>query len=479
MIASIFLLFSSLLVVDSFTGMPRMGNLRYPRNPICMQVGKSGGGSPCRIKVIGVGGGGGNAVNRIMETAQTVDGVEMWAINTDTQALQRNLARSKVTIGEQTSRGLGAGGNPAVGRKAAEESREDIKNMVSGADMVFVTAGMGGGTGSGAAPVVAECARESGALTVGVVTKPFGFEGRKRMQQARDAILEMRDRVDTLIVVSNDKLLQIVPENTPLQDAFLVADDILRQGVVGISEIIIKPGLVNVDFADVRSVMGNAGTALMGIGTGKGKSRATDAAMAAITSPLLDFPITKAKGIVFNVVGGEDMSLQEINAAAEVIYENVDSDANIIFGALVDDSGALAEGEIAITVLATGFNTDFFDQKELSARSLDQLQAKAQTEMPTTAGAARRLSSVASTISKVNSAAKTDAYMPMGGLAASRSSVEDMENLFGDDDVEDEEDDFTQRRVKRGGRRGRKAARGGSKKSMGGIIGFLKRLLFG
>jgi len=268
--------------------------------------------------------------------------------------------------GATTSRGLGAGGSPQVGYKAAEESREDIMNMVKDSDLVFVTAGMGGGTGSGAAPVVAECAKEAGALTVGVVTKPFGFEGRKRMQQAKAAILELKDKVDTLIVVSNDKLLEIVPENTPLTDAFLVADDILRQGVVGISEIIIKPGLVNVDFADVRTIMGNAGTALMGIGTGKGKTRAVDAAMSAISSPLLDFPITKAKGIVFNVVGGPDMTLQEINAAAEVIYENVDQDANIIFGALIDEK--LTNGEISITVLATGFTTDFYDNDEISSK---------------------------------------------------------------------------------------------------------------
>lgn len=244
-------------------------------------------------------------------------------------------------------RGLGAGGSPDVGAKAAEESREDLAQMVSDADLVFVTAGMGGGTGSGAAPVVAECAKKAGALTVGVVTKPFAFEGRKRLAQANQAIQNMKDRVDTLIVVSNDKLLQIVPENTPLTDAFLVADDILRQGVVGISEIIIKPGLVNVDFADVRTIMGNAGTALMGIGHGKGKTRAQDAAMAAISSPLLDFPISRAKGIVFNVVGGEDMTLQEINAAAEVIYQNVDQDANIIFGALVDDKRTSGEVRVA------------------------------------------------------------------------------------------------------------------------------------
>jgi cell division protein FtsZ len=248
---------------------------------------------------------------------------------------------------------LGAGGNPEIGRKAAEESRDLIGEAVSGGDLVFVTAGMGGGTGSGAAPIVAEVAKEMGCLTVGVVTKPFAFEGRRRMQQAIDSIENLRERVDTLIVVSNDKLLQIVPDNTPLQDAFSVADDILRQGVVGISEIIVRPGLINVDFADVRSVMADAGSALMGIGTGSGKTRAQDAAIAAISSPLLDFPIEKARGIVFNITGGNDMTLHEINSAAEVIYEAVDPNANIIFGALVDDN---MENEISITVVATGFS---------------------------------------------------------------------------------------------------------------------------
>jgi len=310
-------------------------------------------GSPCIIKVIGVGGGGGNAVNRMVET--NINGVEFWTVNTDAQALEKATAKNTLNIGGIVTRGLGAGGNPSVGKGAADESRDEIAAMVRGADLVFVTAGMGGGTGSGAAPVVAEVAKDMGALTVGVVTKPFGFEGRKRMQQANDAIAELQSKVDTLIVVSNDKLLQIVPENTPLADAFLVADDILRQGVVGISEIIVKPGLINVDFADVRAVMGDAGTALMGIGTGKGKTRAQDAAVAAISSPLLDFPINKAQGIVFNIVGGNDLTLQEINAAAEVIYENVDSDANIIFGALVDSE---MESEVSITVLATGFELD-------------------------------------------------------------------------------------------------------------------------
>ena len=309
-----------------------------------------GGNSPCVIKVIGVGGGGGNAVNRMVGG---VEGVEFWSINTDAQALSRSLAPNTCNIGAKLTRGLGAGGNPEIGRKAAEESRDLIGEAVSAGDLVFVTAGMGGGTGSGAAPIVAEVAKEMGCLTVGVVTKPFAFEGRRRMQQANDAITNLRDKVDTLIVVSNDKLLQIVPDNTPLQDAFSVADDILRQGVVGISEIIVRPGLINVDFADVRSVMADAGSALMGIGTGSGKTRAQDAAVAAISSPLLDFPIERAKGIVFNITGGQDMTLHEINSAAEVIYEAVDPNANIIFGALVDDN---MENEISITVVATCFS---------------------------------------------------------------------------------------------------------------------------
>ena len=307
------------------------------------------------FQVLGIGGGGGNAVNRMIQTR--IDGVSFWAINTDAQALAKSLAPNVLNIGRSLTRGLGAGGMPSVGKQSAEENVTELKEICSGADMVFITAGMGGGTGSGAGPVVAEIARDEGCLTVGVVTKPFAFEGKKRMKQAEEAIVELRKHVDTLIVVSNDKLLRIVPENTPVTDAFLVADDILRQGVVGISEIIIKTGLVNVDFADVRAVMKDAGTALMGVGTGIGKTRATDAAVAAISSPLLDFPISEAKRIVFNVVGGGDLGLSEINAASEVIYENAHEDANIIFGALIDpDMGE----EVSITVLAC----DFREMKE-------------------------------------------------------------------------------------------------------------------
>ena len=312
-----------------------------------------GGLSPCVIKVLGVGGGGSNAVDRMLDTR--ISGVEFWAINTDAQALGRSKAKgaSVLNVGSAVTRGLGAGGNPEMGRLAAEESREEINAMVEGADLCFITSGMGGGTGSGAAPVVAEVSKESGALTVAIVTKPFAFEGRRRMRQATEAIDRLRQHVDTVIIVSNNKLLDIIPENTPLEASFRVADDILRQGVVGISEIIVRPGLINVDFADVRSVMQDAGTALMGIGTGTGKTSAEDAAVAAISSPLLDAPVDEATGVVFNIIGGESLSLQEVDRAAQVIYNNVHEDANVIFGALVDDE--ITDGTVSITVLATGF----------------------------------------------------------------------------------------------------------------------------
>jgi len=315
-----------------------------------------GGLSPCVIKVVGVGGGGSNAVDRMMDTR--VAGVEFWAVNTDAQALGRSKAKgaSVLNIGSSVTRGLGAGGNPEVGRMAGEESREEIKAMVGGSDLVFVTSGMGGGTGSGAAPVVAEIAKEAGALTVGIVTKPFMFEGTRRMKQATAAIARLKQNVDTVIVVSNNKLLEIIPDNTPLEASFAVADDILRQGVVGISEIIVRPGLINVDFADVRSVMADAGSALMGIGTGSGKTGAEDAAAAAISSPLLDSPIDQATGVVFNIVGGPELSLKQVDRAAKVIYESVDADANVIFGALVDDE--ITDDSVTMTVLATGFRGD-------------------------------------------------------------------------------------------------------------------------
>ena len=333
----------------------------------------SSNANSCNIKVVGVGGGGGNAIMRMIETG--VKDVDFVALNTDIQALDRFGNSAEVlNIGAEVTRGLGAGGVPDNGRKAAEESASEIQKLVAGADLVFVTAGMGGGTGSGAAPIVADIARESGALTVGVVTKPFGFEGRRRMQQANQAIEVLKASVDTLITVSNDRLLQIIPDNTPVQKAFSVADDVLRQGIVGISEIIIKPGLINVDFADVRSIMGKAGTALMGIGKGSGKNRAADAATAAISSPLLDFSINSAKGVVFNVVGGSDMTLQEINSAAEIIYDSVDPNANIIFGSIVDDDMA---GEVTITVIATGFPQS--DNESATIDTIEKIPEKSRT----------------------------------------------------------------------------------------------------
>jgi len=309
--------------------------------------------APCVIKVIGVGGGGGNAVNRMIQYGQAQMGaVEYWAVNTDIQALDASLSPNRLGVGADTSRGLGAGGSPDMGQAAALESIDQIRQMVAGSDMVFVVAGMGGGTGSGCAPIVAEAAKAAGALTVGVVTKPFTFEGMRRMRQADSAVEQLQQHVDAMIVVSNDRLLDLVEEGTPLQEAFCVADDILRQGVVGISDIIIKPGLINVDFADVQSVMGASGLALMGIGTAEGKGRAKDAAIAAVSSPLIDFPISQATGIVFTITGASDMTLQEVNAAAGAIYDMADVDANIIFGAQVDETMG---NVLSITVVATGF----------------------------------------------------------------------------------------------------------------------------
>lgn len=309
--------------------------------------------SVARIKVIGVGGGGCNAVNRMI--ASEVTGIEFWSINTDAQALTYATTQNRLQIGQKLTRGLGAGGNPAIGQKAAEESRDEIAATLENADLVFITAGMGGGTGTGAAPIVAEVAKEVGALTVGVVTRPFTFEGRRRTSQADEGIAAFQSRVDTLIMIPNDKLLTVISEQTPVQEAFRVADDVLRQGVQGISDIITIPGLVNVDFADVRAVMADAGSALMGIGVGSGKSRARESAMAAISSPLLDSSIDGARGVVFNITGGSDMTLHEVNAAAEIIYEAVDPNANIIFGAVIDER---MQGEIRITVIATGFSPE-------------------------------------------------------------------------------------------------------------------------
>ena len=303
------------------------------------------------IKVVGVGGGGTNAVNRMVEAG--VKGVEFIAINTDRQALLMSDADRTVHIGEELTRGLGAGANPEIGAQAAEESRADIRDALAGADMVFVTAGEGGGTGTGAAPVVAEIAMEEiGALTVGVVTKPFGFEGRKRMNQAEEGVALLAQKVDTLIVVPNDRLLQVIEKRTSMLDAFRIADDILRQGTQGITDLITIPGLINLDFADVRAIMKDAGSAMMGIGIASGENRAADAAKEAISSKLLESSIVGADRILYSITGGSDMSLQEIDEASQIINSAADEDANIIFGTVIDESMG---DQIRVTVIATGF----------------------------------------------------------------------------------------------------------------------------
>ena len=304
------------------------------------------------IKVVGVGGGGTNAVNRMVEAG--VKGVEFIAINTDRQALLMSDADRTVHIGEELTRGLGAGANPEIGAQAAEESRADIRDALAGADMVFVTAGEGGGTGTGAAPVVAEIAmEETGALTVGVVTKPFGFEGRKRMNQAEEGVALLAQKVDTLIVVPNDRLLQVIEKRTSMLDAFRIADDILRQGTQGITDLITIPGLINLDFADVRAIMKDAGSAMMGIGIASGENRAADAAKEAISSKLLESSIVGADRILYSITGGSDMSLQEIDEASQIINSAADEDANIIFGTVIDESMG---DQIRVTVIATGFD---------------------------------------------------------------------------------------------------------------------------
>jgi cell division protein FtsZ len=304
------------------------------------------------IKVAGVGGGGTNAVNRMVEAG--LSGVEFIAVNTDAQALLMLEADLKVQIGSGATRGLGAGADPVVGRAAADESRDELKESLKGADMVFVTAGEGGGTGTGGAPVVAEIAREIGALTVGVVTRPFSFEGKRRSDQAESGIQELADRVDTLIVIENDRLLQVVEKQTSIVDAFRIADDILRQGVQGITDLITVPGLVNLDFADVRTIMRDAGSALMGIGIASGENRAGEAARTAVSSPLLEASIEGATGVLLNITGPPEMGLFEVNEAAEVVTGAADQNANVIFGAVIDDKHG---DEVRVTVIATGFGT--------------------------------------------------------------------------------------------------------------------------
>ena len=305
------------------------------------------------IKVIGVGGGGNNAINRMIDAG--IKGVEFISVNTDRQALQLSKASARIQIGEKITRGLGAGANPDIGAQSAEESKSEIAEALRGADMVFVTAGMGGGTGTGAAPIVAAAAKEMGILTIGVVTKPFTFEGKKRLSQAERGIESLKGKLDTLVVIPNDKLLQIIDRKTSIIEAFKMADDVLRQGVQGISDLIAVPGLINLDFADVKTIMLNTGMAHMGIGRASGENRAEDAAKQAIESPLLETSIEGARGVIINITGNSDLGLHEVNTAAELIQRSVDSEANIIFGSVVDENMG---DEISITVIATGFDQD-------------------------------------------------------------------------------------------------------------------------
>src|SRR3989440_7038811 len=330
------------------------------------------------IKVVGVGGGGTNAVNRMVDAG--VAGVDFVAVNTDAQALLMADADVKIQVGADVTRGLGAGADPAVGLAAAQESRDELKDALKGADMVFVTAGEGGGTGTGGAPIVAEIGQEIGALTVGVVTRPFAFEGRKRADQAERGIDQLRDRVDTLIVIENDRLLQVVERQTTVVEAFRMADDILRQGVQGITDLITEPGLVNLDFADVRTIMRDAGSALMGIGSASGENRAAEAARTAVSSPLLEASIEGATGILLNVTGGSDIGLFEVNEAAEVVTGAADQNANVIFGAVIDDS---LGDEVQVTVIATGFGAGARRRRREAAPALER-------QVPAAAAASER-----------------------------------------------------------------------------------------
>ncbi len=321
-----------------------------------------------KIMVVGIGGAGCNAVDRMIEAG--LRGVQFIAVNTDAQALSRSIADNKIQIGAKLTKGLGAGSDPEVGEKALQETRDEVEALLQGADMIFVTCGMGGGTGTGGAPLVAQIAKELGALTVGVVSKPFSFEGKRRSAIADDGIRKFQEKVDALITIPNDKLLHVVKERTPVVDAFKVADDVLRQGVQGISDLITIPGLINLDFADVKAVMKDAGSCIMGIGVATGDKRSIEAANQAISSPLLESTIEGARGILFNVTGGLDLALLEVHQAAEIISSSVDPDANIIFGAVIDEK---LQGEIRITVLATGFGTP------VARRALEEKQSMTQT----------------------------------------------------------------------------------------------------
>lgn len=385
-----------------------------------------------KIKVVGVGGAGSAAINRMVEAG--IDGVEFIAINTDAQALHHSKAQRKIHIGRDETRGLGAGANPTVGQKAAEESADEIRGALQGADMVFITIGAGGGTGSGAGHVVAKIARELDILVVGFATKPFMFEGEKRRKNAEAAIENLRNSVDTLIIIPNDKLLQTIDRNTPLMEAFKVADDVLRQGVQGISDLITVHGLINLDFADVKAVMSNAGSALMGIGRASGENRAVQAAQQAIDSPLLEVSIDGARGILFNVIGGNNLSMHEINIAAETITSAADPDANIIFGATISPD---IEDEIIITVVATGFDAAYFAKQQQRATGLESVSEP--TAMLTTSVSATAASDdgAADDVMKDIDLELDNGRSAPGSVAEDFGSKEPMPNIWSiqDDDV--------------------------------------------
>jgi cell division protein FtsZ len=327
-----------------------------------------------KIRVMGIGGGGSNALNSMISQS-TIQGVDFIAINTDAQSLLLNQAATKMQIGEDLTKGLGSGGNPEIGKNAAEESYEKIKELLDGTDMLFLTAGMGGGTGTGATPVMARAAKEVGALTVAVVTKPFAFEGTRRMVTAEDGIEELKDKVDTLIVIPNQRILDVVDKKLSLLEAFKVADSVLTQGVQGISDLITLPGLINVDFADVKTIMANAGSALMGIGTGVGENRAQTAARAAVASPLLEISMSGARGVLFNIIGGPDLTMSEVDEAAKIIASEADPDANIIFGATIDDT---MHDQLKITVIATGFDSTRQTLKEFMTPTINRVMEQSQ-----------------------------------------------------------------------------------------------------
>jgi len=363
-----------------------------------------------KIKVVGVGGGGGNTVSRMVECK--IQGVEFIAINADSQDLHHCLAPQKLLIGKNLTKGLGAGMNPDVGRQAAEENRDEIHEVLKGADLVFVTYGLGGGVGTGAGPIVAEAARDVGALTVGVVTRPFSFEGQQRSRLAVEGLERLQEKVDTLITIPNDKLLQTIDRNTSLIEGFKVVDDVLRQAVQGISDIIVTPGLVNVDFADLKAIMSGAGSALMGIGRASGDDRAVNAAKMAINSPLLEVSINGAKGVIFNVAGGADMTMMEINEAAKIITDSIDPQAKVIFGAVTDNQ--LKKGELKITVIAAGFGDHAFVKREekkdnkIDAPRVEQVTRQPEVQAP----APKKPATFASQVSQIDNSADEEWDIP-------------------------------------------------------------------